>query len=57
MKTNTSEDWDHPLQFLNTAVVTMKWFSAQEADEQQRKHLLKNRQENLQQDFGVKQSP
>lgn len=57
MKTNTSEDWDHPLQFLNTAVVTMNWFSAQEADEQQRKHLLKNRQEHLQQDFGVKQSP
>lgn len=55
VKTNTAEDWDRPLQFLNTAVVTMSWSSLQEADEQQ-KDLLQVRQGNPQQDFGVEES-
>lgn len=54
MHTNTAENRDLPLQSLNTAVVTMSWSSVQEANQQQKKDLLQERQENPPQGFGDK---
>lgn len=54
MQTNTAEIWDHPLQSLSTAVVATSWSSVQEANQQQKKDLLQERQESPQQGFGDK---
>jgi len=57
MQTNTAEDWDSPLQSLNTAVVTVSWSSVPEANQQRKKDLLQERKENPQQGLETKQSP
>lgn len=49
-----AEDWDCPLQNLYTVVVTMSWSSVQEADQQEKKDLLQEKQENSKQGFGNK---